>query len=183
MKQSRNIKVNARMCSVLCKPSEGYHESCGTLANSDDWYTPPFVFTGLGCVFDLDVASPEGGLSWIPTKDIFTKKTDGLRQDWHGIVWCNPPYSAPSPWCHKWATHANGLLLIRADLSTKGPFIAFTAATSMWVSAGRLAFVNGAGTQTSSTTFTTVLLGAGKVADVAIARLATSSGGIARMLT
>ena len=38
---------------------------------SVDWYTPPYIFDGLG-VFDLDPASPIGGVKWIPALQYYT---------------------------------------------------------------------------------------------------------------
>ena len=60
---------------------------------SNDHYTPKWVFDLLGVQFDIDVASPPGGVPWIPCDRYFTQVDDGLTQDWHGLIWCNPPYS------------------------------------------------------------------------------------------
>lgn len=150
--------------------------------DSDAWYTPAWVFEGLGVTFDLDVASPDGGLPWLPAKAHYTVADDGLLQPWHGLVWCNPPYSAPTQWCRRWAHHPDGFLLIRADLSTSGPAAAFAAATSIYVPAKRLQFVSGTGAETGAVNFSTVILGRGATADAALHRLATRSGGSARTL-
>ena len=63
------------------------HDSVDNL--SVDWYTPPHIFDGLG-VFDLDPASPVGGVSWIPALQYYTLEDDGLTSDWYGRVWLNP---------------------------------------------------------------------------------------------
>ena len=82
---------------------------------SDDYYTPKWVFDGLGLEFDIDVASPLGGISWIPAKRYFTQYNDGLAQDWAGgRVWMNPPYSKPRPWIEKWLKNGNGICLVAA---------------------------------------------------------------------
>jgi hypothetical protein len=150
--------------------------------DSDAWYTPAWVFEGLGVTFDLDVASPDGGLPWLPAKAHYTVAADGLLQPWHGLVWCNPPYSAPTAWCRRWAQHPDGFLLIRADLSTSGPAAAFAAASSLYVPAKRLQFVSGTGAATGAVNFSTVILGRGATADAALARLARHAGGSARAL-
>lgn len=150
--------------------------------DSDAWYTPSWIFDGLGVTFDLDVASPSEPLEWLPTRERYTVADDGLNLPWHGLVWCNPPYSAPTLWCRRWAQHPDGFLLIRADLSTGGPFVAFSAATSLYVPAKRIQFVNGQGGATGAVNFSSVLLGRGDTADAAIARLATTWGGSARLL-
>jgi len=79
---------------------------------SDDWYTPRWVFDALDVEFDLDVASPPGGIPWIPVKHYYTKADDGLAQNWRGKVWMNPPYSDPTPWVKKWVEHGEGVALI-----------------------------------------------------------------------
>jgi len=150
--------------------------------DSDAWYTPAWVFDGLGVTFDLDVASPDGGLPWLPARAFYTVADDGLLQPWHGLVWCNPPYSAPTQWCRRWAQHPDGFLLIRADLSTSGPAAAFAAATSIYVPAKRLQFVSGAGAETGAVNFSTVILGRGATADAALHRLAVGCGGSTRTL-
>jgi len=152
--------------------------------DSDAWYTPEWVFSGMGVAFDLDVAAPDGGLSWIPASAHYTVADDGLVMPWHGTVWCNPPYSAPTLWCRKWANHGpGGALLIRADLSTSGPFAAISAATSIYIPSKRLQFVSGAGARSGSVNFSTVILGRGREVDAGLARLSRTFGGTTRSLT
>ena len=70
----------------------GYHENPGGVVQSNEWYTPPEIFTALKVNFDLDVASPINPIPWIPAEKHFNKNDDGLTQLWYGFVWCNPPY-------------------------------------------------------------------------------------------
>lgn len=79
---------------------------------SDDYYTPPAIFEALGLTFDIDVASPPNGVPWLPKKRFFTIVDDGLNQAWEGLVWCNPPYSQPTPWATKMILHNNGVALV-----------------------------------------------------------------------
>ena len=150
--------------------------------DTDAWYTPPWIFDGLGVTFDLDVSAPAEHLTWLPARQRYTVADDGLALPWHGLVWCNPPYSDPAAWCRKWASHPDGFLLIRADLSTGGPFAAMSAATSLYVPAKRIQFVNGQGGGTGAVNFSSVLLGRGTVADAALVRLSQRAGGAARRL-
>lgn len=140
-------------------------------ADTDDWYTPPWIFEGLNDTFSLDVCTPPGGVPWIPCEDYFTPDDDGLSLDWWGFVWCNPPYSSPTKWCDKWVEHGNGIIVLRADLSLRGQGAAFAAASSIFVPTPRLQFVNGHGEKHNAVTFSTVLLGAGERANDALARL------------
>ena len=150
--------------------------------DSDAWYTPAWIFEGLGVTIDLDVASPVEPLPWLPARERYTVTDDGLNLPWHGLVWCNPPYSAPTAWCRRWAELPDGFLLIRADLSSGGPYRAVSVATSIYVPAKRIQFVNGHGAGSGSVNFSSVLLGRGDTADIALARLAVTAGGTARTL-
>lgn len=79
---------------------------------SDDYYTPAWVFERMGIEFDLDVASPPGGIPWIPAKRYFTMADDGLSQPWEGRVWMNPPYSRPVHWVNRFMDHGHGVALL-----------------------------------------------------------------------
>jgi hypothetical protein len=79
---------------------------------TDDYYTPAWVFDRLALKFDIDVASPPGGVPWIPARRYFTQADDGLTQDWHGLIWCNPPYSTASEWVRRMIAHDRGCLLV-----------------------------------------------------------------------
>ena len=152
--------------------------------DTNDWHTPPWVFDGMGVEFDLDVCAPPGGVDWIPARKSLSESDDGLLTPWSGWVWCNPPYSAPAQWCRKWAKHApGGCLLIRSDLSTAGPNIAFGAAHAIYFAPKRINFVNGHGAGTGAVAFSTVLLARGDRCVAGLHRLAQTLGGHARSLT
>lgn len=79
---------------------------------NDDYYTPKYIFKKLNIVFDLDVCAPKGGVEWIPAKHHYSIENDGLKQEWFGNIWCNPPYSSPSLWIEKFLDHRNGIGLV-----------------------------------------------------------------------
>ena len=84
-----------------------------------DWWTPPEVFEKLGLEFDLDLASPEGGVPWLPTKYYYTKEHNGLEKNWFGNVWLNPPYGRfTASWLDKFVEHGNGIALVFARTET-----------------------------------------------------------------
>lgn len=98
----------------------------------DEWYTPKWIFDALGLEFNMDVCSPINTLhSTVPAKQRFNIKTNGLAQEWSGLVWCNPPYSDPEPWAEKMIKHNNGIFL------TSIPMNALWAA-KVWSSCGGL---------------------------------------------
>jgi phage N-6-adenine-methyltransferase len=56
-----------------------------------DWNTPKVLFDKLNKEFNFKwdlAASKENTLC----KNYYTKETDGLKQNWIGVCWCNPPY-------------------------------------------------------------------------------------------
>ena len=84
-----------------------------TEGQSDEWYTPRYIFDALGCRFDLDVAAPEVGPQHVPCDGWLW--TESLDQPWYGLIWMNPPYGkrgALAPWLEKFVKHNNGLALV-----------------------------------------------------------------------
>ena len=80
---------------------------------SDDWYTPPWLFEAAGLVFDMDVAAPvDPSRRTCPARAYLTPVEDGLVSPWHGLVWCNPPYSNAGPWVTRFAKHEDGGLML-----------------------------------------------------------------------
>src|SRR5262245_28885378 len=88
-----------------------------------DWRTPEEYFKKLGLVFDVDVASPGLDKCWVPAKQCFTVKEDGLKQLWlpawlvvlnHSFGWRN----GHVPWLKKFLSHANGIAIVRAYTSS-----------------------------------------------------------------
>lgn len=91
---------------------------------TDEWYTPPEVFSALGVTFDLDVASPPGGPPHVPTRAYIAPPRDGLTEPWHGLVWMNPPYGGRDgirPWLERFTAHGNGIALL-PDRTSAGWF-------------------------------------------------------------
>lgn len=81
------------------------------VATSDDYYTPAWLFDKMAIDFDLDVASPPGGVPWIPAKRSLSIADDGLTAPWTGCVWMNPPFSKPTPWVDRFIEHRHGVVL------------------------------------------------------------------------
>ncbi|MDX5988740.1 hypothetical protein E6P09_09455 [Haloferax mediterranei ATCC 33500] len=108
----------------------------GTLAghqqdpDDNEYATPPEIWRPLSRAvggFDLDSASGAEPTPIAPTR--FTAEDDGLRQPWHGKVFCNPPWStngdgsAKHDWLQKARTEASRdavdvvVMLLPADTS------------------------------------------------------------------
>ena len=85
---------------------------------TDEWLTPPTIISALG-EFDLDPCSPINR-PWSTAKNHFTVENDGLKQEWQGRVWLNPPYGPETgKWLKKLAEHGNGIALVFARTETE----------------------------------------------------------------
>jgi len=86
------------------------YESAG---ESDEWYTPKFIFDALGVWFDCDVASPINGPRYVPC--FMFIHSNSLDIQWNGFVWMNPPFghqSTKRKWLNKFFNHGNGIALL-----------------------------------------------------------------------
>lgn len=97
-------------------------------SNSDEWNTPK-EFVDVVASFlrgiDLDPCSNEGEPN-VPAKNVFRKADDGLKHEWNGRVYMNPPYGeAVGSWVEKLiAEHESGrakeaIALVAARVGTK----------------------------------------------------------------
>ncbi len=59
----------------------------------DDWETPPDLFAALDREFgfETDVCATKENTKCAA---FFSPKEDGLRQEWRGVCWMNPPYGS-----------------------------------------------------------------------------------------
>lgn len=60
-------------------------------SKTDQWETPKDFFDDLDALFHFTLdacALPENA----KCEKYFTPEMDGLKQEWGGVVWCNPPY-------------------------------------------------------------------------------------------
>jgi len=90
----RLVLYGAAYRVAMCE--EPNYRSHGT---GDEWHTPPEyieVARAVLGVIELDPASSDRARETVKAERYFTREDDGLRQEWHGRVWLNPPYSQPS---------------------------------------------------------------------------------------
>ena len=86
------------------------HEST---AQSDEWYTPAWIFEALDVHFDLDPCCGVGAPAerWCTDGEY----ADGLGTIWDGSVWLNPPFGGRNgikPWLAMLAEHGDGIALV-----------------------------------------------------------------------
>jgi hypothetical protein len=111
---------------------------------SNEWWTPPFIFEGLGLDFDLDPCAPIGGPAHVPAATYYTVLDDGLRRPWEGRVFLNPPYGSEAKrWVAKLMEHGNGIALVFTRTDAKWGQAALRAADAVCFIKGRLAFEEG----------------------------------------
>ena len=118
--------------------SIGGHQSARM--KNDEWLTPPEILRKLGA-FDLDPCSPVDR-PWETAGRHYTILDDGLKQDWSGRVWLNPPYGLEAAkWLRRLVDHGNGIALIFARTETEMFFEhVWNAATALLFIKGRLYF-------------------------------------------
>lgn len=125
------------------KKGIGGHQSASS--RTDEWLTPPQIITALG-KFDLDPCSPITR-PWDTAQHHYTIMDDGLKKDWFGRVWMNPPYGAECVrWVRKLSGYGNGIGLIFARTETEMFFDhVWNKADSLFFIEGRLFFYTVAG--------------------------------------
>lgn len=131
-----------------------------------EWYTPPSLFDALGITFDLDPASPNPSVPWVPAKRFYWQ--DGELLPWEGRVWLNPPYGpAAVPFMERMIDHGNGLLLIPSRTETR--IFQKVAAAAWYVTflRERLHFIRADGLQARSS-FASVLMAFGSECAMAL---------------
>ncbi|MBN6740116.1 hypothetical protein JKG47_06140 [Acidithiobacillus sp. MC6.1] len=74
-------------------------------SGKDDWTTPSHLLNLILDVlgrkgFDLDPCSPSHK-GPVPASRYYTRREDGLKQAWKGLVFVNPPYSQMRHWSSK----------------------------------------------------------------------------------
>ena len=146
------------------------HEPC--IGASDDWYTPPEIFSALDLTFDLDPCSPGRG-HWVPARDVYTIEDDGLSKPWRGVVFMNPPFGGRNghvPWLRKFLQHANGVAIVRAYTSSAWFHEHAIHAETILFPRGKTKFIRPDGSIGRAPGHGVVLLGMGEVSRKALRR-------------
>lgn len=91
------ISLEQLRCQQVCEQEPNkVRGTTGTGEN--EWFTPADVIHDarrvLG-VIDLDPASTEQAQATVQALQYFTIADDGLKREWAGNVWLNPPYAQP----------------------------------------------------------------------------------------
>lgn len=129
---------------------------------NDEWLTPLEIIKALG-EFDIDPCSPINR-PWNTAKKHYNINDDGLKQEWEGRIWCNPPYGKKTKkWLKKLSKHNNGIALIFARTETKNFFdYIWENATAILFIKGRLKFYDVKGIQSDNAGAPSCLIAYGK---------------------
>ena len=89
-------------------------------SKSEMWETPQELFDNLNAEFHftVDVCATKDNAK---CEKFFTPEMDGLKQEWTGVCWCNPPYGRGiGKWMKKAAeAQATVVCLVPARTDTK----------------------------------------------------------------
>ena len=142
----------------------------GMFSKNQEWYTPPWVYERARHVMrsiDLDPAThPKAIKLGNVAKRYFTKKDNGLVQDWgkQVNVFCNPPFTIPHP--HKGTPTSGATAFLNKFLSSdfrQGIFVTiedsgssygqflWSLANAIFIPSPRLGFIAPSGTESSPT--------------------------------
>lgn len=138
---------------------------------TEEWLTPPDLINALG-PFDLDpCAHPKQ--FYRTAKKMIAPPLDGLRAEWVGLVWLNPPFSQMSRWLPRIVAHGSGIALAasRTDVRWFSSFI-WDAADAVLFLRGRIYFRRPDGSSRGNAGHGSVLAAYG---EVAVKRLRSAS--------
>lgn len=127
-----------------------------------EWLTPPDLVKKLGD-FDLDPCTPVNP-PFVHAKTNFNINDDGLKKQWFGRVYMNPPYGkGMEKWMEKLKIHGNGIALIFARTETKCFFNhIWNDAHAVLFVKGRIKFYNTDGEQKGTPGAPSILIAYGK---------------------
>jgi hypothetical protein len=115
----------------------------GVSNETDEWYTPSWMFRALDIEFDLDPCSPGAPPSTVTAAKHLTKAENGLTAEWHGNVWLNPPFSSKRAWYERMMSHGHGISLMPARTETADLQVYMEAADALLFLKGRVYFERG----------------------------------------
>ena len=127
-----------------------------------EWYTPAehveHARRVLG-VIDLDPASSAAAQKTVKAESYFSADDDGLKREWQGRIWLNPPYNQPTveQFIDKLIEEraagrtTRAILLTHNSTDTAWFHKAATAASAICFPRGRIAFVDTAGDRDAPT--------------------------------
>lgn len=149
------------------------------LGQSNEWYTPAYIFEALGAYFDQDVAAPAGRDTHVPARSKFWAHS--LDLTWSGFIWMNPPFGGRNglePWLDKFFAHGNGIALTPDRTSAPWWQAAARRADAILFIDGKVKFERPDGSVGASPSNGTTLFAAGPRSVDALKRAANAGLGL-----
>ena len=142
-------------------------------SNSVEWFTPKWIFDAINVEFDMDVCSPGPDKCHTPAKKHVVLPEDGLKVEWHGFVWMNPPFGKQNQaWYKKFAQHKNGIAILPVNqLNTIKFNNILPIVECILVIKGRVNFINGADQSNGNPTQGMMLIASGQKAKSLLSHL------------
>jgi hypothetical protein len=139
---------------------------------STSWITPKWIIDAIG-LSDLDPCGFKLNGEFITkcAHDSYTlhDKQDGLALDWHGSVYCNPPYNNTRAWAKKCRQHHEDtghdvIMLIKCSSGTSYFQNEISHATGIVLLRQRLSFLDESGNDVGKARFASILVAFGETA-------------------
>ena len=132
----------------------GHHRTRFTGEN--EWYTPrQYIEAARACLgsIDLDPATALDAQKTVRAARFFTRDDDGLKHEWHGRIWLNPPYAQPDiarfidkPLMEVNAGRATQAILLTHNYTDTGWFHAAAGqCAALCFTRGRIRFIGASG--------------------------------------
>lgn len=125
---------------------------------SNTYLTDPELLKILG-PFDTDPCV-HTEMPWKTAETMYSLNEDGLKQDWKGRVFMNPPYRGVLKWAEKFCWSGQGIALLNGrSTETKATQLIMTESHGVWFPKGRLTFFKADGSAYEQKWFSSVLIG------------------------
>lgn len=100
---NKELKEKVKSGTLSIGGAYSLHKNNGAHVSNNsgecEWYTPLEIIElardAMGSI-DTDPASSETANDIVRASTFYTKEQDGLKFEWHGNVWLNPPYRQPT---------------------------------------------------------------------------------------
>lgn len=141
------------------------------IGQSNDWWTPRYIFDALDTNFDMDVAAPLEGPLHVPTLAWLHER--GLETPWSGFVWMNPPFGGRNgiwPWMKKFYAHGDGIALVPDRTSAPWWQDSANVSDAILLVAGKVKFIRPDRSLGKSPSTGTTLIAAGRRGVAALQR-------------
>ncbi len=161
-KEDQEIVAAAPAEQIKEAAREAVHNHRAQGTGENEWYTPSEYIEAAREVMggiDVDPASSDIAQKTIQADEFFTIDDDGLKREWNGRVWLNPPYAQPA--IHHFMQKAvdefeagrmkEGIALTHNYTDTQWFHLAAKVASAICFTRGRIGFVNPEGKRAAPT--------------------------------